>query len=208
MRWSKGFGMPPWKNPWPHDMMIRVNDHPQHLHQLLFVRHAWSIAADADIPELWPVPDTGSSRLPDPPGAAVWEDRWRTAWKRAWDWFNIEDHSHPELVTPAFIREATKPGQGLNPLIPPFWAAEYGMEGVDFPAFSRWDSSLLPDFPSPAERRNLPDLIPAWESGMDTVIVLPYAGYYAQRISRRHLVVSAVTRNEPESYRRALRTRM
>ncbi|MBO1269276.1 hypothetical protein [Arthrobacter cavernae] len=154
-------------------MAIRVNDHPQQLHMLLFVRHAWSIATEADIPELWPVPDPGNSRMPEPPGAAVWEARWKTAWKRAWDWFDIEDHSQQELVTPAFIREATKPGQELNPLIPPFWASEYGMDGLDYAAFSKWDSSLIPAFPSPAERRSLQDLIPAWESGMDTVIVLP-----------------------------------
>lgn len=40
---------------------------------------------------------------------------------------------------------------------------------------------------------------------MDTVIVLPYAGEFSRRISRRHLVVSALTRNDPGSYSRALR---
>lgn len=56
-----------------------------------------------------------------------------------------------------------------------------------------------------AERRSLRELIPAWKSGMDTVIVLPYEGYFAHRLSRRHLVVSAATRNSPEHYSRALR---
>jgi len=43
------------------------------------------------------------------------------------------------------------------------------------------------------------------QGGLDTVIVLPYEGYFAQRLSRRHLIVSAAVRNDPEHYGRALR---
>ena len=67
---------------------------------------------------------------------------------------------------------------------------------------------LSPRIPSDAERQNLPDLVPAWESGLDTVIVLPYAGYFAQRMTRHHLAVSAATRNDPDTYSRALKTRI
>jgi hypothetical protein len=78
------------------------------------------------------------------------------------------------------------------------WAGE-----LVIPAFSgmwpRWRAALaqaafrgaLPKFPQDAEPRSLQALIPAWKSGIDTIIVLPYKGYFAQRLSRRHLVVSA-----------------
>ncbi|WP_434619689.1 hypothetical protein [Arthrobacter sp. A5] len=47
-------------------------------------------------------------------------------------------------------------------------------------------------------------LIPAWESGLDTIIVIPYDGYFAQRVTRRRLAVSRSTRIDPDSYSRAL----
>jgi hypothetical protein len=56
------------------------------------------------------------------------------------------------------------------------------------------------------EPRSLPALIAAWQGGLDTVIVLPYAGFFARRITKRHLAVSAAARNDPESYSRALGT--
>lgn len=63
----------------------------------------------------------------------------------------------------------------------------------------------MPKFPQDAEPHSLQELIPAWKSGIDTIIVLPYKGYFAQRLTRRHLVVSAETRNHPEQYSRAFR---
>lgn len=74
-----------------------------------------------------------------------------------------------------------RPGQELHPLIPPLWTTEYDRDGLDSDAFNYWHNVLSPIPPSDAERRNLSDLIPAWESGLDTVIVLPYAGYFARR---------------------------
>jgi hypothetical protein len=56
------------------------------------------------------------------------------------------------------------------------------------------------------EPQSLPALVAAWKGGLDTVIVLPYSGYFARRITSRHLAVSAATRNDPVSYSRALGT--
>lgn len=198
------------RNPWPHNMVIRVEDHPLALNLLLFIRRTWSIAADADIPDLSPAPAPGTSNAPDSVSLTEWETCWRTAWDRAWNWYKIAD-PHRESPTPenmrrmqATMRQVLQPGQPLHPLIPPLWTSEYDWEGIDQEAFNTWDGSLTPKIPTDAERQNLLSLIPAWESGMDTVIVLPYAGYFAQRFSRRHLAVSAPTRNDPESYSRAL----
>lgn len=199
---------PRWGNPWPHDMVIRVEDHPVALNLLLFVRRSWSLAADLDIPELQPAPERGSSARPESASVAEWEYRWRTAWNRAWRWYDIKDSDPTHLPTPEIIREVSRPGQDLHPLIPPLWTADYGQEGLDWDAFSEWDRALTPHFPSYAERLCLPDLIDAWRSGMENVIVLPYAGYFAQRVSRSYLAVSAVTRNAPEDYCKALQVRM
>ena len=110
--------------------------------------------------------------------------------------------NHP---TQELMRQVLRPGQELHPLIPPLWTTEYDWDGLDSAAFNNWHNDLSPIPPSDAERRNLLELIPAWESGLDTVIVLPYAGYFARRVTRRHLAVSAATRNDPATYGRALR---
>lgn len=189
-------------------MAIAVDEHPLSLNLLLFIRHAWSIAADAEIPELRPSPDPGASRVPESASVAEWEDRWRIAWKRAWDWYKIEDPDRMKHPTPEIMRQVLRPGQDLHPLIPPFWTTEYDWAGLDRDAFNSWDRDLSPGIPTAAERQSLADLVPAWEGGLDTVIVLPYIGYFAQRITRRHLAVSAATRNDPETYSRALRAGM
>ncbi|CAI3803181.1 hypothetical protein NKCBBBOE_03283 [Pseudarthrobacter sp. MM222] len=203
---------------WPAGMTISVDDTPHHLTILLFARHAWGIAADADVPRLDPVPDPGSSRLPGSADKAEWEGRWHRAWRRAWDWYAVQEPDptiHPE---PGFIRAATQPGQGLNPLIPPLWQADYGWDGLDAAAFSAWERECRPRADGHARTRlrrsaaalpepqSLPALIAAWEGGLDTVIVLPYAGYFARRVTQRHLAVSAAARNDPVSYSRALGT--
>jgi hypothetical protein len=199
MQWSKLLP----QNPWPHDMVIRINDTPHHLTLLLFVREAWSIAGDLDIPPLNPAPDRGNSRMPASADAATWGKRWKTAWDQAWSWYEIEDPTHHP--TSAEMKEAEDLSRGLSPFIPPFWTQRYEWEGLDRDAYQVWDQGLIPKFPHDGERRSLQALIPAWKSGIDTIIVLPYKGYFAQRLSQRHLVVSADVRNNPERYSRALR---
>lgn len=54
------------------------------------------------------------------------------------------------------------------------------------------------------EHQSLPALIAAWEQGLTTIVQLPYAGPYAKRINRRHLVVSRHTRMNPQLYSGAL----
>lgn len=186
-------------------MVIRVNDDPHHLTLLLFIRQAWSVAGDVDIPPLDPVPDCGDSQMPASADAATWDRRWKTAWDQAWSWYEIEDPTHHP--TPSEMREAEDPDHGLSPFSPPSWTQHYGWEGLNRDAYQVWDQGLAPKFPHDGngERQSLQELIPAWESGIDTIIVLPYKGYFAQRLSRRHLVVSADVRNNREDYSRALR---
>lgn len=61
-----------------------------------------------------------------------------------------------------------------------------------------------PEFETQPERVCLDALIPAWESGLSSLVSLPYSGYYERRISSTHLVVSNATRARPDAYRRAL----
>ena len=194
--------------------LIRVDDTPHHLTVLLFIRHVWEIAADADVPGLDPLPGVGASRIPDSATPAEWEARWRRAWDRAWDWYAVEEPDPTIQPTPDYLREVSRPGHALDPLIPPFWQADHGWEGIDADAYNVWQMASSPHAYGYARRsadaspepQSLPALIAAWERGLDTVVVLPYRGYFARRITVRHLAVSAATRNEPAAYGRALRT--
>lgn len=199
---------------WPHGMAIRVDDTPHHLTILLFIRDAWHIAADADVPGLEPLPDAGTSQLPDSATPEEREARWHHAWGRAWEWYSVEEPDPTIHPSPGHLRSVSQPGHDLDPLIPPFWQAVYGWEGIDADAYNAWQWASGPQAYAHARRsaaelpepQSLPALIAAWENGLDTVIVLPYRGFFARRITARHLAVSAATRNEPAAYSRALRT--
>jgi hypothetical protein len=191
---------------WPREMRITIEDHVQHLKMLLFIRQAWMIAQDVAIPELSPAPDIGTSHIPEPPSREVWEDRWKREWDCSWAWYDtrkIQDAA----ISQDEMRDISRPGQGLHPIVPPFWTVEYGTDGFDLTAFNTWDRMTLPTFPSRAERDSTAALVAAWRDGLTTIIVLPYSGYFAKRLNHNHLVVSAETRQSPELYSRALSTR-
>ncbi|HUG51202.1 MAG TPA: hypothetical protein VLZ78_09425 [Terrimesophilobacter sp.] len=192
-------------NPWPHDMVIGI-DEPNNICQLLFIRNAWGIAKDVEIPMLDPLPDVGSSAMPSSASESEWSARWKQAWSRAWRWYAIAESA--QRVTSELLRRLSTPGQPLHPAFPPFWQAEHGDEGVDSEAFEKWQRASRPEMfvalESTPERVCLDALIAAWNAGLETVVTLPYAGYFAQRISAKHLVVSGSTRAHPESYNRAL----
>jgi hypothetical protein len=186
-------------------MVISI-DEPYNICQLLFIRNAWGIANDADIPMLDPVPDVGNSAMPSSASESEWSTRWKRAWSRAWRWYAIADSQQP--VTSQLLRRLSTPGQPLHPAFPPFWQAEYGDDGIDPVAFNQWQRASRPEMlvalESTPERVCLDALIAAWNAGLETVVTLPCAGYFAQRISAKHLVVSATTRAHPESYNQAL----
>lgn len=190
--------------PWPHEMVINV-DHPNHLLTLLYVRDTWNIAREANLPELFPAPAPGVSALPGRPSPETWGTRWNEAWHTAWDWYvqGADGDVIPITTSPRGSGTAT-----TNPVMPPMWETAYGSEGIDREALWEWIVSLQ-DAPTALaetpERRNLSDLIVAWRSGIDSMIVLPYADDFSKRITTRHLLVSTTTRNNPVLYGQALR---
>lgn len=192
-------------NPWPHDMVISV-DEPNNILELLYIRSAWGIPSSVPVPPLDPEPDHGASSAPLTANLNEWSGRWDRAWARAWEWYSIAHRT--QRPTPELLRALSAPGQPLHPAFPPFWRAEHGEEGIDRDALASWTMLVRSPGTMPLEmqpeRVCLEALIPAWEGGLISVISLPYSGYYACRISPTHLVVSNVTRVDPDSYRRAL----
>lgn len=95
--------------------------------------------------------------------------------------------------------------------MPPFWWAGYGAVGIDQGAYNDWEQSLqivpLKRAGDSPLRQSLPALIAAWEGGLDTVIIVPYARYFARRTTTRHLLVSRSAHDNPAEFTRALGTR-
>jgi hypothetical protein len=70
--------------------------------------------------------------------------------------------------------------------------------------FNSWNQSLVPNLPTEVEYQNLSITILAWELRLDAIVVFPYGRYFAQCVIGRHHGVPASTRNDPDSYSRAL----
>ena len=87
-------------NPWPHDMVISV-DQPSNILELLYLRSAWGLLPDLPIPPLAAEPDPGTSSAPPTATRTEWSARWERAWRRAWEWYSIADPAQrptPELL--------------------------------------------------------------------------------------------------------------
>src|SRR4051812_26560471 len=69
-------------NPWPQDMVISVQDSPDALLSLLWVREAWRLEPDGD--DLPPGLINTPTPVPEPARAAAPITTWRDAWPELW----------------------------------------------------------------------------------------------------------------------------
>ena len=181
-------------------VQISIDNHAQPLKMLLFIRYAWSLSEELNLPELRPVPEIGTSALPDTENKQVWDQRWTLEWHRTWEWYDSRE-SQPAPVSQEVMIRVSRPRQPLHPIVPPFWMTEYGTVGIDRAAFFEWDRLTTALKPNPYPK--LP-LVDAWQRGIRNIIVLPYSGYFAERRNAAHLVVSENTMNDHAQFLEAL----
>lgn len=179
---------------WPPGMVLSI-DTPHHITHLLFLRAAWGLRTAITPPLLDPQPEPGMSAAPQSASREEWARRWDAQWMLAWDWYGIEQHRAGLAgLTSERMRELVGDGSGLNPVVPPMWSFRYGDDGFDHEAYGAWSRSFTRIPQGPLEdqpmRRSVQAVTAAWRTGLETVIVLPYAGEHAERITARHLVVS------------------
>ena len=179
-------------------LQINIDNHVQPLKVLLFVRYAWSLTAEPNLPELSPAPVTGTSALPDTENRQVWNRRWTQEWHRTWEWYDSRESQRGPISQEEMIR-VSRPRQPLHPTVPPFWMTEYGAAGIDRDAFMKWDR--LTTVPNPYLK--LP-LLDAWQRGIRNITVLPYFGYFAERRNATHLVASENTMKDHARFLEAL----
>jgi hypothetical protein len=194
-------------NAWPNDMIISVQDAPERLVFLLFVRSAWHLDGHG-VPALEHEPDVGTTAMPADVGLAEANVRWAADWDRAWAQLTEPDRRvrTPDAETQYLLDTCSDEE---------LWAAVvtaaygYWERGIDQDALADWQRTLFDPHPVSRgeypERKALPALIAAWEAGLTTVLQLPFAGHFARRVSGARLVVSRLTRHDTTRYSRALR---
>jgi hypothetical protein len=192
-------------NPWPHDMVIRVEDAPPDLCELLFVRDAWGLS----IPEVPPIDgaiDAGASLRPPIPMAEL-ERLWLADWNLAWEHYDVTSRV-VEVPDEARLREIAETAD--EELHERFWATTpIWRDGMDVDACWAWRTALAEStrpvsYDETPERKSLAALIGAWELGLVSIIQLPFEGDYSRRLNSECLVVSRHTRATPLLYGRAL----
>lgn len=198
-------------NPWPHDMVISVDNDPYQFLELLWVREAWSLR---------PVGDDLPPGLVDPPARAGHphdRETWEAAWPQVWE--DVVSHA-AVLVEPSMFEELTRTADGsreraelIRRLHGPTWRERFGETAFteDYWAWTeaRFHARLddrprsLADSP---ERRSLDALIPAWQAGLSKVVTIPCRGEHTRVIGGSTLLMTESTRKDPDRYAAALAT--
>lgn len=197
-------------NPWPHDMVIRVEDTSQALLELLWVREARGLS---------PVGDDLPPLLVDPPRNRDEVDAGeRAGWEAAWPdlWAAVVDHAAAPVDHTLFERmNGTAPGSAermalIRRIHGPSWHDRFGEDGLG-DAFRGWHADLVHaragrsrSLQTQPERVCLAALVPAWEAGLTTVIVIPCQGEHTRRVGAHALLVTDTTRDDPPRYAAAL----
>ena len=200
-------------NPWPHDMVLTIEDDSQTLLDLLWVREAWSLQpAGDDLAPLLSVTPVGAHNEAVPVGKiAEWQEAWPSIWQACLQHAGqIRDATVFEQLYGTAIG-ADERASLLDELFGPSWRDAFSDDAfrdqylvwkqAQFEANSNRRYQYLEEEP---ERVSLAALIPAWQAGLSKVVVISCIDSYTKVIGRHALLVAAETRDDPERYSEAL----
>lgn len=200
-------------NPWPHDMIITVEDRPHTLLELLWLREAHGLdpADDALPPPLVDRPAAAARRVDEETRA-----RWAEVWPRIWGDAVAHAATEPDqaLLDRAFATTLSPDEREtvLTRLVGPTARDAFGVEVFDDAAYRDWERrgseahlathlTALADSP---EHRDVATLADAWRRGLGRVVTLPSQGTYVRQIGPHALLVTDEVRSDSAAYRVAL----
>ena len=208
-------------NPWPHDMVITIEDDAFPLIELLWVREAWGLhPPPGGPPRLTRTP----ARIGEPEDRAGWE----TAWPALWEGAVQHAAAAPD---PALFAALTSDQVGSDQVgsdqvgaderaalvrayTGPTWPDRFGPASLGT-AFDEWNRAereqrlalaAAPQGVSASpERLALDALVIAWEAGLTRVVTIPCRGAGTRIIGDASLLLTESTRRSPAEYSEALR---
>jgi len=202
-------------NPWPHEMTITVEDRPNQLLELLWLREAYALHPEGDDlpPMLVQTPERATAAIDDATRAG-----WEAAWARIWR--ETVQHAGREFDAALFAQlEGLAAGSAeresaLQELFGPNWADEYGRDALQDPSWMSWEQRGIDAFiasrpdahQNSPERRDLEALLPAWRAGLTKIVSIPCRGEHTRKLGSNALLVTAGTRADSDRYRAALRS--
>lgn len=199
-------------NPWPHDMVLRIQEDEQGLLDLLWVRAAWGLEPIGDVP---PAPEIVPESEPTTQSLRRGKSDWASAWSELW-WAVLAHLGRQHRSDEFQEMRAAEPGSQerrrlLQAMIGPSWRDRFGADGFD-DCYDEWVRSISRErrvgqprsLEEDPERRSLDATITAWERGLETIVTIPCVGEYNRTISGSGLCVTAATRSNPALYSRAL----
>lgn len=197
-------------NPWPHDMVITIDDSPHQVMELLWVREACGLHPSGDAPP--PLVDT-----PPRSGTTVDVGTWENAWPEVWD--AVIRHA-AGVIDAALFDEVRNTADGsperaelLLRMRGPAWRDRFGDAAFD-ESYLSWSEKRFHErtrtrprsLAESPERVSLDALVPAWEAGLAKVITIPCRGEYTRVVGGSALLMTESTRSDPERYAAALGT--
>jgi hypothetical protein len=200
-------------NPWPHEMIITIEEDSAALLELLWIRQAWDLhPAGRDLPPIL------AGEFTRPPTSAVQPDR-LAAWQAAWSalWRACVDHAglirDPALHDRIHLSAVGSPERSkmLDELVGPSWRDEFGNDALT-EQYDQWlearSGARAPSHHRSAdeepERVSLAALIPAWRAGLTKIVTIPCQGSFTRIIGAHTLLVTEETRNNTRTYSDAL----
>jgi hypothetical protein len=194
-------------------MVLRIVDDDQAVVELLWVRAAWGLSPRGDAP-----PSAEGMPEPAPTAERLRRDKreWNDAWTELWSAVlgHVGKPEEPGLFEA--LQEAplgsVERARLLEELSGPSWRDRFGHAAFADDAYRRWEQILFEATMAEAhrpseehpERRSLDVLIPAWERGLDTVVVIPCSGEYTRTVGSNALCLTRAARLDRERYERAL----
>jgi len=200
-------------NPWPHDMILTIEDDSQTLLDLLWVREAWSLRpAGDDLAPLLSVTPISTHNEAVPVGKiAEWQEAWPSIWQACLQHAGqIRDATVFEQLHGTAIG-ANERASLLHGLLGPSWRDAFSDDAFT-DQYLDWNQAQFEansnrryqSFEEEPERVSLAALIPAWQAGLSKVVVIPCTGSFTRVIGQHTLLLTAETRDDPERYSEAL----
>ncbi|PXA72791.1 hypothetical protein [Cryobacterium arcticum] len=197
-------------------MIITVEDRPNVLLELLWIREAFTLQPHGEDlpPSLSDTPEVVQNAA----SSADTRAEWACAWPRIWH--AAVAHAGADTASQLFDEIRTTPigsaerAELLHQINGPNWRDEFGDGAFHHDSYSTWSQlgmdALLAGLSTPLEdhpeRRDLPTLISAWHAGLTKIVTIPCAGEFTRKVSENALLMTDATREDSDSYRRALST--